>query len=253
MEYLHKMLEDIKIHESSINANEGYSFTETVVFQKQEELGPGDVAYQYCTECNQLCCQICPWPRGVPLSPCTYFTTNDYDTNGRCPKCRGCPRERHTRQKYKETTVEEERTTVIEAQKDMFDAAQEGLSQAQRLMQQKTRELESLAYDMLQDMQLLKESREQLDKIALKKLNHSNVTLFTQMIDEERKSQGRGFEGRIASLERAKARAEAIEKMVNARNFTDLFPQYQEEIRKATSQSSEGRGGRSVVETCSTM
>jgi predicted Fe-S protein YdhL (DUF1289 family) len=253
LEYLHNMLEDIKIHESSINANEDYSFTEKVCFQRQEDLGPNDPAYQYCTQCNQLCCQSCAWPQGRPLSMCTYFTTNNYNTDGKCPVCKGCPRERHERQKYKEVTVEEERTTVIEAQKDKFEAAQQGLSTAQLLMQQKGQEIESLACDMLQDMQMLKETRERLDEIAFKKQNHSNVILFTQMIDEENKAKAPGFQRRIESLQRAKARAEAIEKMVNADNFNDLFPQYRQEIQEVITTRPQSGRSASVTNKCSIM
>merc|ERR1712050_16314 len=135
----------MKLHEGSINSHKDYTFKQTVSIQKQVELGPNEPAYQVCTQCNQLCCQCCEWRKGVILSPCTYFTTNNYNTNGKCPVCKGCPRERHERQRYKEITVEEERVTVIDAKKEAFEAAKQGLSAAQLALRKKGQEIESLA------------------------------------------------------------------------------------------------------------
>jgi GTP-binding protein EngB required for normal cell division len=236
-EWLHAMIQEIKKNERDLNANKDFTFTKKVSVQKQVELLPDEPAFQCCTDCNQLCCQICRWAKGIPLSPCTYF----HGDKG-CPVCKGCPREKHTRQKYKEITVEENQTATLDGKKIAYEAAQAGLSNAEYAMRQKKAEVETLLQDILQDMTILKSCRTRLDEIALRKLNHSNVNLFSQMIEEEKKAQTPGFQARIAGLARAKERAEAIEKMVEARNPNDLFPQYQSELSRCMAgQKSNGK------------
>jgi len=114
-------------------------------------------------------------------------------------------------------------------------------------MQQKQKVVETLLKEILEDMTLLKDCRKKLDEIALRKLNHSNVKLFSQMIEEEKKSQNAGFQARIYALTRAKDRAEAVEKMVGASNPKDLFPQYKAELARFMSGSGSENSGCSVM------
>lgn len=245
-EYLHEMMKDMKVHQADFNANQNYTFKKKVNMPKLVPLEPHETAYQWCTTCNQLCCQICEWPVGPVLSPCTYFH------NGKgCPKCRGCPRESHVRQKNKEITEEIEQVTVLDGKKNACEAAQKGISAAQNAIQNQVSEGESLTKEILMDMQILKDCREELDKIAFKKVNHSNVNLFEQMIKEEEMARSKGYQGRVASLKQAKARAEAIEKMVGAQSMVQLFPAYKEEIESFVQQSGPARRRRD--DTCSTM
>merc|ERR1712232_307788 len=72
MEYCHKMLEDMAKNKKDLDANKDYSFTEMKSIPKMVPLGPNDTAYQWCTECNQLCCQSCRWDANQVQSPCTY-------------------------------------------------------------------------------------------------------------------------------------------------------------------------------------
>merc|ERR1711963_12666 len=108
-------------------------------------------------------------------------------------------------------------------------------------------ELEGLLKDMLQDMTILKSCRARLDEIALRKLNHSNVNLFSQMMEEEKKAKNPGFQQRVASLERAKDRAEAIERMVEAKNPNDLFPKYKDELSRCATEGPSGHGSCTVM------
>lgn len=100
-------------------------------------------------------------------------------------------------------------------------------------------------------MQILKDCRAELDKIAFKQVNHSNVNLFEQMIREEERARSKGYQGRVASLKQAKARAEAIEKMVGAETMVELFPAYKEEIQQFVQQSGPAPPRRD--DACSTM
>jgi len=236
-EYMHEMLKDMKSHEETFKANKNYTFTKKVNVPKQIPLGPGETAYQYCTTCNHLCCQSCPWPeyengRKLITSPCTYFG----GSKG-CPVCKGCPRESHVRQKFKEITEEQDQVTVLDGKKNAYEAAQRGISNAQNAYRNQVEHMESLANDLLKDMQVLKNCRAELDRIAFKKVNHSNVTLFEQMIMEEERARAKGYQNRVKALTQAKGRAEAIEKMVEAQSMEDLFPAYQEEIRQIQGQS----------------
>jgi hypothetical protein len=226
-EFLHAMLKDMKSHRKDLDANKDYTFKKKVNVQKQVELGPGENAYQFCTDCNQLCCQYCVWEKGIPQSPCTYF-----HGGAGCPRCRQCPRERHVRQRYREITEEVEQVATLDGKKNAHEAAQRGISAAQNALRNQAADMEALAKDLLEDMQALKDSRARLDEIAMKKVNHSNVGLFGQMIQEEEKAAAPGWKLRVKSLQQAKERAEAIEKLVDARSMVDLFPAYQDAIQE---------------------
>jgi len=174
---------------------------------------------------------MCRWlATDTPLSPCTYF----YDGKG-CPVCKGCLREKHARQKNKVIDVEEEQTATLEGQKLAHDAAKAGLTDVEYTIRQKTTQVAVLTEDILQDVTLLRSCRTRLDEIALRKLKHSNVDLFCQIIQEEKKVQRPGFIYRIAGLEKARGGAAAIEKMVKAENPNDLFPQHATELKRCMS------------------
>lgn len=231
-EYLHRLLQDMKQHEGDMNSNKDYTFTDHVVVLKQVPLEPGDTAYQWCTNCNQLCCQYCKWPEGVVQSPCTYFNGGN-----NCPVCkkkgeRACTRAQHSRQTHKDIQVKEAQTTTYEGKETAYLAAQQGLTSAQYALRQQVKKLEKVAKVLLADMDTLKQCRIRIDEIALSKVNHSNVNLFAQMIAEEEKTKSLGFQARIQALQLAKSRAETIEKMVGADSFEQLFPAYQEEINR---------------------
>jgi len=255
LEYLHDLIEDMKQHEGDINSNKDYKFTQTKKIVKQRPLTSDETAYQWCTNCNQLCCQYCKWPQSAVQSPCTYF-----HNGGQCPCCpQKCNRESHTRQKHKDIEVDEQYTTELDGKKEAFEAAKLGLSTAEYSLAKKAQEVEALAKEVLDDMSKLKECRETLDKIALKKINHSSVNLFGQMIEEETRAKTKGYQARIAGLQRAKDRAEAIEKMVGATSIESLFPKYQAEIQRVISctqaqKSAEGNSTNSrMVNNCSIM
>lgn len=247
-EYLHEMLKNMKVHEKDFAANRDYTFTKKVNMPKQIPLRPDETSYQYCTTCNQLCCQHCSWPASAVQSPCTYFVKESchYNPKG-CPICKGCPKDNHVRQRFKEITEEQVQVTVLDGKKNAFEAAEKGITAAQNAQRNQVASMESLGQDLLEDMQVLKDCRAELDKIALKKVNHSNANLFEQMIREEEKARAKGFQNRVMCLKQAKGRAEAIEQLVDANTMNDLFPSYQEEIqqvlRQQGQQGSRGQGG----------
>lgn len=162
LENSNKLLQAIKQNEKQLNENGKFTY-------ECEEERTRDVplpnAYQYCGNCGCLCCQICVWPAGKELSQCSYFN------GGRgCPKCPGrCNREAHLRaDKIKEKyTVKV--TKVYEAKKNLFEQSQKGLSASEAALDQEIEKMSKLGkLILIKDMESIKNSLMELDKIALK-------------------------------------------------------------------------------------
>lgn len=167
--------------------------------------------YQWCNKCGCLCCQVCAWPEGAVFSQCTYFN------GGRgCPICNGCPREAHRRADH---TVEVETvkvTKIYEAKKELFEEGKKGL----------TRSEAELGKTILEDMQKIKNSLIELDKIALKPRVFTNEQYFKEMIDYEETEKNPGWENRVEGLKLMRDQAKHINDISKAENISNLFPQY---------------------------
>jgi len=133
--------------------------------------------------------------------------------------------------------------------KDRLRLGQEGLSAAQALLEEKRQEMHREAQHMLTDMQTVKTSLGELDKVALKPRVFTNAEYFQQMIQHEQDSKQPGHEERIAGLRLLAERAETIEKFAQAENLEELFPQY----RSVIDQVVDKVGAKSSRKTCALM
>jgi len=242
LESTSRLVEEIKDHEEDINANGSFMYTEMVEKVRTEPLGN---TYQMCQACQETCCQVCVWPAGATESACTYFHGGQ-----QCPVCRGkCPKSSHVRADYKIIKEMVPETREYQHMKDRLRLGQEGLSAAQALLEEKRQEMHREAQHMLTDMQTVKTSLGELDKVALKPRVFTNAEYFQQMIQHEQDSKQPGHEERIAGLRLLAERAETIEKFAQAENLEELFPQY----RSVIDQVVDKVGAKSSRKTCALM
>ena len=125
-----------------------------------------------------------------PYSICSYFDPNssNYHPEG-SPKCPGhCDRYAHVR---------ENNYTV-------YDEKEEENEQLLKQTIEKMRQEDEVIIKQMKD---IKESLEELDKIALKPRVLTNAEYFQQMIDYEKKQKRAGYLKRIEELEMMKNQA----------------------------------------------
>ena len=219
LEKSNKLLQEIKKNEKQLNENG--SFTYECDEEKTRDV-PLPKPYQYCGNCGCLCCQICVWPEGAEFSQCSYFN------GGRpCPKCPGrCGRAAHLRA----TSVKEKYTVrvtkIYQTKKNLYEESKKGLSISEVALQEEIEKMSNLGKSILSDMQMIKNSLIELDKIALKPRVLTNVEYFKQMIDNEKNEKNPGWEERVKGLESMLEQAKQINDISNAQDITNLFPQY---------------------------
>lgn len=235
LENSNRLLQAIKQNEKQLNENGKFTY-------ECDEERTRDIklpnAYQYCGNCGCLCCQICVWPEGKELSQCTYFNGGKG-----CPKCPGrCRREAHLRaDKIKEKyTVRV--TKVYEAKKNLYEQSQKGLSASEAALDQEIAKMSDLGKNILKDMECIKNSLMELDKIALKPRIFTNEQYFKDMIDFEQAEKNPGWENRVKGLKMMKEQAQQINALSKAEDITHLFPQYNnilKELRNKKSKKSD--------------
>lgn len=240
LENSNKLLEAIKQNEKQLNENG--KFTYECEEERTRDI-PLPNAYQYCGNCGCLCCQICVWPAGKELSQCSYFN------GGRgCPKCPGnCKREAHLRaDKIKEKyTVKV--TKVYEAKKNLFEQSQKGLSASEAALDQEIDKMSKLGKSILKDMESIKNSLMELDKIALKPRIFTNEEYFKQMIEYEETEKNPGYENRVKGLKMMQEHAKQINAFSKAEDITHLFPQYNGILKELKNKKPNKQGASCIV------
>ena len=230
------LLEIIKKNKDLIEENR---FFKTKLMLKVPRTVKLNDAYQYCINCNQMCCQYCKWPDNEPYSMCSFFDPNssNYHPEG-CPKCPGhCDRYSHAKTKQYIVYDEKEVELIIEAMKEAFEEGQKGLSYSEQLLNQTIEKMRQEGEVIIKQMKDIKESLEELDKIALKPRVFTNAEYFQNMIEYEYHYHNRGYLKRIEELEIMKNQAEILNATIKAENITQLFPKYNNVITELKSKS----------------
>ena len=86
--------------------------------------------------------------------------------------------------------------------------------------------MSELGKKILEDMQKIKNSLIELDKIALKPRVFTNEQYFKEMIEYEETEKNPGWENRIEGLKMMRDQAKQINDISKADNIANLFPQY---------------------------
>jgi len=219
LEKSNNLLEAIKKNKKKLDENGTFTYED---YEERTKEIPLPKPYQWCNNCGCLCCQICPWPEGAVFSQCSYFN------GGRpCPKCPGrCRREDHRRCTH---TVQVERvkvTKIYEAKKELFEEGKKGLSTSEAALEKEINIMSELGKKILEDMQKIKNSLIELDKIALKPRVFTNEQYFKEMIEYEETEKNPGWENRIEGLKMMRDQAKQINDISKADNIANLFPQY---------------------------
>ena len=219
LERSNNLLEAIKKNKKKLDENGSFTYED---YEERTKEIPLPQPYQWCNNCGCLCCQVCAWPDGAVFSQCTYF-------NGgrRCPRCPGnCRREDHRRCTH---TVQVERvkvTKVYEAKKELFEEGKKGLSTSEAALEKEIHIMSDLGKKILEDMQKIKNSLIELDKIALKPRVFTNEQYFKEMIEYEETEKNPGWENRVEGLKMMRDQAKQINDISKADNIANLFPQY---------------------------
>ena len=231
-----ELLEKIKKNKTLIEQNRSFQIKQIVYVSRTVKLND---AYQYCINCNQMCCQYCKWPDNEPYSMCSFFDPNssNYHPEG-CPKCPGhCNRYSHVKTKQYIVYDEKEVELIIEAMKEAFEEGQKGLSYSEQLLNQTIEKMRQEGEVIIKQMKDIKESLEELDKIALKPRVFTNAEYFQDMIDYEKEEKRPGYLKRIEGLEMMKNQAEILNAISKAEDITQLFPKYNNIITELKSKS----------------
>jgi hypothetical protein len=189
---------------------------------------------QYCKNCQCLCCQVCEWPENSPVSKCTYF---DWESTGhRCPKCPNkCQRLDHRREVYGYERTYVKVKKVYEAEKQRHET---GLSNSESALNKVINKMTDLGHQILEDMQSIKTSLEELEKIALKPRLFTNEQYFKDMIKFEEEAKNPGYEKRIEGLKIMQNQAKQINTLAKSNDLTALFPQFKNTISELKNKKS---------------
>ena len=219
-----ELLEKIKKNKTLIEQNRSFQLKQIEKVPRTVKLND---AYQYCINCNQMCCQYCKWPDNEPYSMCSFFDPNssNYHPEG-CPKCPGhCNRYSHVKSKQYIAYDEKEQELIIDARKKAFEEGQKGLSYSEQLLNQTIEKMRQEGEVIIKQMKDIKESLEELDKIALKPRVFTNEQYFKEMIEYEETEKNPGWENRVEGLKMMRDQAKHINDISKAENISNLFPQ----------------------------
>ena len=171
LERSNDLLQAIKRNEKQLNENGSFTYED---YEERIKKIPLPKPYQWCNNCGCLCCQTCVWPEGAQFSQCSYFK------DGRtCPICPGkCPREAHIKATHSTQIERVKVTKVYEAKKYLFEESKKGLSSSEIALDQEINKMSNLGKTILKDMQDIKNSIIELDKIALKHRVFTNENIL---------------------------------------------------------------------------
>ena len=219
------LLDKIKKNQILIDENHFYSYK---VMKKIPRLVKLDKKYQICNNCKVLCCQVCNWPDNEPYSMCAYFDPKSYHyKGGKCPICPGhCDRYAHI--KTDEYTVydEKECTLIDGSKKKAFEENQKELSKNEELLKEIIKKLRIQEEIILKYMKEIKEIYGDINKIALKPFSKDDAENVQKIIDFEIEEKKTGYENGIAFLKNKQYSDKHLNKMIKAKDISQLFPDY---------------------------
>jgi hypothetical protein len=231
LEESNNLLQSIKKHQKLLDENGKFEDEREVTKYKTNNISPPT---QMCATCGVLCCQYCKWPTGAKYSACSYFDPSScHYKGGGCPICpQHCKRESHVICEYEKIPYKAREKYVVEVKKNLFDEGTKGLSISQIAMKDVITKMSDLGTKLMYDMNSIKDSLIELEKIALKPRVLTDEQYFIDMIEFEEKEKKPGFKERIKGLEIMRDQAKQLNNILKTNDVSSLFPTYSETIRE---------------------
>ena len=156
-----KYLQQYKIFKKIVEENSKYTFEMKVEKVRQV---PTINPVNYCTICNQVCCQVCGWSNNSPFSQCTYFNGGKG-----CPLCRRhCPREAHIKSSYKLENFTDTKVYILEEKKRVYEENKILLSKTETELNNLRKKITDLSGNFQNNFNALKNSMSNLENISIK-------------------------------------------------------------------------------------
>ena len=231
LEESNDLLQLIKKNQKLLDENgEFEQYIEKTVYYKKYLSSPT----QMCARCGVLCCQYCKWPSGAKYSNCSYFDpSSSHYKGGGCPICpQHCPRESHVKCEYEEIPRKEKVKEVISVKKEAYEKGIKELTYSQFAMKRVISKMSELGTNLLNDMNSIKESLNELEKIALKPRVLTDEQYFIDMIEYEEKERKPGYKERVKGLEIMRDQAKQLNNILKTSDVSALFPTYSETIKE---------------------
>ena len=127
----------------------------------------------------------------------------------------------------------------MEAKKELFEEGKKGLSESEEALEKEINKMSELGKSILDDMQKIKNSLIELDKIALKPRVFTNEQYFKEMIEYEETEKNPGWENRVEGLKMMRDQAKHINDISKAENISNLFPQYNNILKELKNKKPE--------------
>ena len=187
-----------------------------------------------CETCGVLCCQCCKWPSGTTYSACSYFDPSlCHYKGGGCPICpQHCRRESHVKCEYEQIPYKERVKEVISVKKNLYDEGTKGLSNSQIAMQEVISKMSDLWKKLLNDMNSIKGSLNELEQIALKPRVLTDEQYFIDMIEFEEKEHKPGYKEGIKGIKIMRDQSKQLNNILKTNDVSALFPTYSETIKE---------------------
>ena len=231
LEESNNLLQSIKKNKKLLDENGEFEQYRDVTKYKRNYVSPPT---QMCARCGVLCCQVCKWPSGAKYSSCSYFDPSSrHYKGGGCPICpQHCPRESHVKCEYEEIPYKERIKEIVSVKKNLYDEGTKGLTNSQIAMKEVISKMSELGLKLLKDMNSIKDSLSELEKIALKPRVLTDEQYFTDMIEFEKEEHKAGYQDRIKGLEIMRDQARQLNNILKTNDVSALFPTYSETIKE---------------------
>ena len=231
LEESNNLLNLIKKNQKLLDENGSFVEYREVTKYRKKIISPPT---QMCATCGVLCCQCCKWPSGATYSACSYFDPSScHYKGGGCPICpQHCRRESHVKCDYEQIPYKERVKEVISVKKNLYDEGTKGLSNSQIAMQEVISKMSDLGKKLLNDMNSIKGSLNELEQIALKPRVLTDEQYFIDMIEFEEKEHKPGYKERIKGLEIMRDQAKQLNNILKTNDVSALFPTFSETIKE---------------------
>lgn len=202
-------------YEKKIKEGKNFVMKETRTRETRKKI-PAGTHVTYCFNCHHTCHYPCRIPKDEDKRQCIAMK------DGKCTICLNkCPWDSHSNTGYQLSQYEEVYEVTVEHLKEKYMQGLKGKKNTEIILGNIKKEKAKLEADTAKKIDIIIESLNRLNEIALKQ-DPLNDIQYIEMLIKSEKNQGKvGFQGRIESLEKLKAAA-ILKKAVASKGKTML-------------------------------